>query len=129
MTTALREQAGLAQAALWEVSRYFDEADSAAERRAVLEKLCAESEANAQKANAAVKASQDELGRVEAKLKAQARIVQDQRDRSAADLDAMIASAQGELNGLTARIGKARRELGEVDASSESLIKRLHLGA
>jgi uncharacterized coiled-coil DUF342 family protein len=126
--TPLREAAGYALANLHDVMKEAEAMDSAAERRAAIQALCAESEAASLKASAELKASQDELGRVSADLKAKSRILDDLRDRSTAELDARIAEARGELSGLQVRIDKTRREIAESDASMGSLIRRLRIG-
>ena len=126
--TALREHIGLAQASLWEISKHFDEADTAQDRKAALQALCVQSEASLTKATQELKSTQHELGRVQAELKARNAVLEDQRNRSNQELDQRIASAQGQWSALQARLEKARRELVEVDASLGSLHKRLHLG-
>ena len=100
MTTALREAIGLSLANLYDVSKHFDEVDTAEERRAALGSACANSEAALNKATAELKISKDQLGRVSADLKKQTSILQDLRDRSTAELNRQIGQAQGVWFGL-----------------------------
>lgn len=128
MTTALREAIGLSLANLYDVSKHFDEVDTAEERRAALGSACANSEAALNKATAELKISKDQLGRVSADLKKQTSILQDLRDRSTAELNQRCETAQVELFGLEDKIRKARSEIERIDGSVQSLYRRLHVG-
>jgi chromosome segregation ATPase len=125
--TALREAAGYAQAHLYDVLKHTDAMDSAADRRTAIQALCAESEADLTRATQELKTT-EELARVTTDLKKQTSILNDLRDRSNQDLDEKIKAAQGEWAGLEARIEKTKREIKEVEASTESLVRRLRVG-
>jgi peptidoglycan hydrolase CwlO-like protein len=123
----MREHIGLALANLHEVMKSAEAIDTAVERRAGMQALCVQSEANLTRATQELKATQAELGRVSAALKGKARILQDQRDRSNADLDGRISAAQAEWQELHGKIEKARQAIKDTDASTESLIRRLRV--
>jgi chromosome segregation ATPase len=125
--TPAREAIGFALAALFEVGKHFEAMDSAEERRAALEFWCKQTQTAWSKAKAELEASQGELDRIGAELKAKSKILEDQRTRMTQNLDGKIAAAYGELDGVRARIGEARRDIQNVDASRESLIRRLRI--
>jgi chromosome segregation ATPase len=128
MTTALRQHAGHALAALYEVSKHFEEADSAGERRASLERLCADTEAELHPAQVVLKGTRDELTAAQSQLDAKKRILDDQRARALNEIEGHISAAQGELWDLQEKIRAARQALSETEASTGSLIKRLRIG-
>jgi chromosome segregation ATPase len=122
------EPAGYAIAQMAEVLKHGDNfIDSAAERRAVSEKLCLDSEAKLHRAEETLKPLRAELARVEAELKQANRLLDDRRTRANLEIEDLIARAQGEEAALLARIEKAKREIVAINASTESLIKRLHI--
>lgn len=123
----LKEAIGLSLANLFVVAKHAEAMDSAAQRREALGKLCADTEARLHAERGELKRSQDELRSAEGNLNAKKRIIEDQRNRSNAAIDEQISQAQGQWNGLQAAISKAHRELAEIDASRESLIRRLRI--
>jgi hypothetical protein len=125
--TPAREAAGYALAALYEVAKHAQAMDTAADRRTALEAACAQSETAYSTASAELKASQHELGRVAADLKAKSAILEDQRARVRQDLNAKVEAAQGELWELQGRIEKAREAINVTERSTESLIRRLRI--
>jgi DNA repair exonuclease SbcCD ATPase subunit len=123
------EPAGYAIAQMAEVLKHGDNfIDSAAERRAVIEKLCGESEAALHQAQSALGPVKAEYDRVKKDLKAKSAILEDQKARSLAAINSQIETAQAELGGLTARVEKARQAIIDTDRSTESLIRRLRIG-
>jgi chromosome segregation ATPase len=125
--TPAREATGLALAALFEVSKHFEAMDSAVVRKAGLELMLKQTQTALSKATAELKQTQGEFNKIEAELKAKSRVLDDQRTRLTQDLDGKISAAHGELDEVRARIGEARRDIQNVDASRESLIRRLRV--
>jgi prefoldin subunit 5 len=74
-----------------------------------------------------LKRSQDELRSVEENLNGKKRIIEDQRARVTQAINAQIEAAQTEHAALTVRIDKARQAIKDIDASRESLIRRLRI--
>lgn len=128
MSTELRQHVGLSLAALHEVSKHFDEADTAAERRASLQALCVQSEAAQHQAQSALVPAKAELGRVKQDLKAKSAILEDQKARALAAINAQCETAQAELWQLEEKVRKARKAIIDTDRSMDSLIRRLRVG-
>jgi phage shock protein A len=82
MPHPVSEPAGLAIANLFEVLKHSEFIDSVEERKAVLEKLCGETEAELHKAQEALKPVKAECDKVKMDLDAKNRIIDDLRAKS-----------------------------------------------
>ena len=123
------EPASLAVANLYEVLKHSEFIDSVEERKAVLEKLCANSEAELHKAQEALKPVKAEYDKVKKDLDAKNRVLEDQKLRALNEINECIARAQGEFWDLQEKIEDQRQAIKAIDASMHSLHRRLHLGA
>jgi hypothetical protein len=123
----LRDRAGLALAALWEVQKHFQVLDNAADIHKAQDVLLAVLARQLADGREALRATQDELQSVEAKHAKSTRMAADQRKRAEHELDAMIVKAQATLASLVGRIADAKAALSAVDASFGSLRGRLDL--
>ena len=124
----LKEHASLALANLAEVMKFATEMDTAQDRKHALGKLCDDGAIKLDQANEAVKLARAEFAKVDGERRKQNAILLDQQNRSNASLDEQIAKGRDELADLQGRIVKHTKELSAIDASLDSLHKRLWLG-